>query len=79
MGIVFCRRAVLHNIKYDERVVAFANAAGAGAKNTLFLSTMAQHAQQSQCTAMSFRTGTPLDNLEELQVNQHLDMTLDHL
>ena len=55
--LMLCRRAILHNIKFDEKVVAFSNASGAGAKNTLFLSSMAKETTQSQCTAIAFRTG----------------------
>ena len=55
-----CRRAVLLNLKYDEEVTSFANAAGAGAANelTAFSSLpKADVAAQQPCTAISFKTG----------------------
>ena len=57
---VSCRRAVLLNLKYDEEVTSFANAAGAGAANelTAFSSLpKADAAAQQPCTAISFKTG----------------------
>ena len=56
-----CRRALVHNLKFDEGVAVFANAAGAGARNSLLLSTAAALAPSSgECTAISFRTGAYL-------------------
>ena len=57
---VSCRRAVLLNLKYDEEVTSFVNAAGAGAANelTAFSSLpKTDAAVQQPCTAISFKTG----------------------
>lgn len=48
----------MHNLKFDKKVAVFSNASGAGAKNTLFLSSMAQKQATSECTTLSFRTGS---------------------
>ena len=60
------RRAVLHNIKYDEEVATFANAAGLGA-DALSLLPLDKSKQAPRtggkggaCTSISFSTGEPL-------------------
>ena len=51
------RRAVLHNLKYDQQVASFANASGAGAKKSLFLNNTKKGPTGGPCTSISFRTG----------------------
>ncbi|CAK0785298.1 hypothetical protein CVIRNUC_008505 [Coccomyxa viridis] len=51
-------RALLHNLRFDERVAAFSNASGAGAADETFLPGQARpSAGGGACTAISFRTG----------------------
>ena len=52
------RGAVLHNLRTDEEVAAFANASGVGAHASLLLEpSTAATAAGGACTAISFRTG----------------------
>ncbi len=55
------RRAVLHNLRYDETLAQFANASGVGTNADLFLTGSAAQAARlaaaGACTAISFRTG----------------------
>lgn len=52
---------MLHNLKFDETVVSFTNAAGAGTADALYLTGTAATASSSAgggaCTCVSFRTG----------------------
>lgn len=52
---------MLHNIRLDEQVMEFTNAAGAGTNSDLFLSGSAAHAARlsagGACTSLAFRTG----------------------
>ncbi len=58
-----CRRAVLHNLRYDETLAQFGNASGVGTNADLFLTGSAAQAARlaaaGACTAISFRTGAP--------------------
>lgn len=56
-----CRRAVLHNLKFDERVASFENASGVGAKAALLMDkNKSKSGSGGACTAISFRTGMAL-------------------
>ncbi len=55
---LLCRRALLHNLRFDESVAAFSNASGAGTADEAFLPGQARSsAGGGACTAISFRTG----------------------
>ena len=55
---MWCRRALLHNLRFDEGVAAFSNASGAGTADEAFLPGQARSsAGGGACTAISFRTG----------------------
>lgn len=66
MQFVLCRRALLHNLRYDEMVAEFNNAAGAGTDADMYLTNSAareaRKAIGTTCTALAFRTtaGIPL-------------------
>ena len=52
------RRALLHNIRFDEPVAAFSNASGTGTNDEAFLGGAPRStAAGGACTAISFRTG----------------------
>ena len=52
------RRALLHNLRYDEPVAAFANASGVGTNDEASLGGQPRgSAGGGACTAISFRTG----------------------
>ena len=52
------RRALLHNLRFDESVAAFSNASGAGTADEAFLpGQLRNSAGGGACTAISFRTG----------------------
>ena len=49
---------MLHNLRYNEEVVTFANASGVGAKASLLLDPAGANSPGGgACTAISFRTG----------------------
>lgn len=51
------RRVVLHNIKFDERVMEFSNASGVGLKQDLFLTDTRTNEAVPPVRAVAFRTG----------------------
>ena len=56
--LLWYRRALLHNLRFDESVAAFSNASGAGTADEAFLpGQMRNAAGGGACTAISFRTG----------------------
>ena len=56
-GFLFCRRAVLLNLKYNETIASFANAAGVGSGDKLRPSATKAKPVGSACTCIAFRTG----------------------
>lgn len=69
-----CRRALLHNLRFDERVVAFSNASGAGTADEAFLPGQARSAAGGgACTAISFRTGLALLTFVPFRLTVHLN------
>lgn len=56
-----CRRCVLHNLRFDEQVASFANAAGAGLEADAGMAARDGRdglaGGGSPCTSISFRTG----------------------
>ena len=61
MSVGGCRRCILHNLRYDEQVASFANAAGAGLEADAGMAARdgkdGLAGGGSACTALSFRTG----------------------
>ena len=53
------RRALLHNLRYDEAVASFGNASGVGTGDAALLGggPRSSSAGGGACTAISFRTG----------------------
>ena len=52
------RRALLHNIRFNEPVAAFSNASGTGTNDEAFLGGAPRNtAAGGACMAISFRTG----------------------
>lgn len=66
---------MLHNLKYDEPVVSFANAAGVGVDSAALLKEGGMQpgragAKSGSCTAISFSTGA-LSRVLSLAVEPH--------
>lgn len=54
-----CRRAVLLNLRYNETIASFANAAGVGSGEQLRASATKAKPGGGACTCIAFRTGQP--------------------
>lgn len=59
-SLAACRRAVLLNLKYNETIASFANAAGVGLGEQLRASATKAKPGGGACTCIAFRTGQPL-------------------
>ena len=55
--MLLCRRAVLLNLKYNETIATFANAAGVGSGDKLRASATKAKPAGGACTCIAFRTG----------------------
>lgn len=53
----WCRQAVLLNLKFDEVIASFANAAGVGSGDQLRASATKTKPGGGACTCIAFRTG----------------------
>ena len=52
-----CRQAVLLNLKYNETIASFANAAGVGSGEQLRVSASKPKPGGGACTCIAFHTG----------------------
>ena len=59
-SLASCRRAVLLNLKYNETIASFGNAAGVGLGEQLRASAAKPKPGGGACTCIAFRTGQPL-------------------
>lgn len=59
-GLAACRWAVLLNLKYNETIASFSNAAGVGSGEQLRASASRAKPGGGACTCIAFRTGQPL-------------------
>lgn len=74
-----CRRVLLHNLRYNEPVAAFANASGVGTMDEAFLGGQPRsNAGGGAVNAIAFRTGKRrLFEQSILLFDQHNELSFD--